>query len=250
MKIKTRKDLIEYCLRNLGKPVIEINVSCEQIEDRIDDAIQRFEEEYHDGLVRNFYKHKITATDVQNNYITIPDRIIYLTRALPFNNNGGSLFDLEFQLYDSDVFHLIGGLHGGNVTGFDVTSYILTNQYLALIDQKFNSNLNVEFSKYENKVGFHEKNILREGNWIVLEVYETKDPEDYPRIYNNEFIKKYATALIKAQWGRNLSKFADIQMPGGVTFSGREILDDAMNEIEQIEEDLKLKDRPTSIFMG
>jgi len=246
--ITSRIGLSDYCLRALGHPVIEINLDDDQIEDRIDEAIQFFQEYHSDAIVRHFRKHQVTADDITNEYITLPENMLFVTRVLPIKGVGSSsdIFSLDYQLHLNDLY----GLRDPG----DLVSYELTKQYMSLIDMKINGvTEQITFSRHMDRllIEFRWGTDITEGQYIVLEGYQTIDPETYTDVYNDMFLKRYCTALFKRQWGLNLSKFEGIQLPGGITLNGRQILDDANQEIEKLEEQVRLNyEMPPDFFVG
>lgn len=250
MAVRSREDLKDYCLRKLGAPVIEINVDVDQIEDRIDEALQFYQEFHSDATVRTYYKHQATALDVQNEYITLPESILYVAKMFPITasyNNTIGMFDIKYQIMLNDIANL------QNFAG-DLAYYDQMQQYLSMIDLKLHGTPQVQFSRRQNRLyvfGDFADQDIKEGDYIILEVYQIIDPEQYDFVYDDRFLKKYATALIKRQWGANLIKFEGMQLPGGVMLNGRQIFDDANQEIDKIEEDMRLEyELPPDFFMG
>ena len=245
----SRDELIEYCLRRLGAPVIEINVDPDQIEDRIDEALEFYQEFHSDAVVKTYYKYLVTAEDVTNEYITIPSNIIYLSRLFPVSNSSSSVnfFDVKYQMMLNDITDL------QNFAG-DLAYYEQLQQYLSLIDMKLNGTPQVSFSRRQNRLyifGDFADGDIKAGDYIIAEVYQIIDPDTFTSIYNDKFVKNYATALIKRQWGANLIKFEGMQLPGGVTLNGRQIYEDAMTDIEKIEEAVRLEQElPPDFFVG
>jgi len=245
----TRDELIDYCKRRLGEPVIEVNVALEQIEDRIDDAIGFYQEFHADATIKTYLKHLVTSTDVTNKYIDIPSSVIYLTKLFPIitSGNNSNFFDIKYQMMLNDVADM------GTFIG-DLMYYEQMQQHLALIDQKLNGVPQVTFARRSNKLHIHgewQDGDIKAGDYLVFEVYQTLDPDTNTSVYNDRFIKAYSTALIKRQWGANLIKFEGMQMPGGVMLNGRQIFDDAVGEIEAMEEKMRLEqEMPPDFFVG
>lgn len=255
-RIQTREDFIDYCLRRLGHPVIEINVDDQQIEDRVDDALQRFLEYGADGSFRVYKTVTITQTMIDNQYIDLntefldPDRILSIVRVLPINSDSTSVnfFDIKYQMRLNDLWDLQTGVG-------DLAYYEQMQQYLSTIDLKLSGHPQIQFQKYGRTLNIWgdlagSKGDLQPGDKIVLECYLEVTPEQ-ERIYDNIFLKEYATALIKKQWGENLIKFEGMQLPGGVTLNGRQIVEDANTEIEKVEQRLYNEyDTPPDFFVG
>lgn len=265
----SRQTLVDYCLRSLGAPVIEINIDDDQLGDRLDEALQFFQEYHSDATIRRFRKYKITAADVTNRYITIPDTYITISRVLPFDANGAGTgdFNIEYQMMLNDIYDLRAPQHS-------MLNYSMTQQHLALIDQMFDGkDQTVRYNRHINKLYIETRwgTDIKEGDYIIFEGYEVIVPRtsqtastygsgydpDAPteststQIYNDMFLKKYLTALIKKQWGINLKKFEGIQLPGGVTLNGQQIYDEAVEEINKLEEEVQLKhEMPPSFYVG
>lgn len=245
----TRQKLIDYCLRALGHPVIEINVDDDQLEDRVDEAIQYYQEYHGDAVVRNLRKHQVTQTDIDNGYIEVPNSANILSINNVFNisnTHTTSIFSVDYQIHLNDIFDL-NAAHGG------IVNYEMTKQYMSLIDRNINGMFEmIEWSRHKNRVNFHSdtlKDML--DQYVILDGYEALDPETYTDVYNDAFLKKYVTVLFKRQWGLNLIKFEGMTLPGGVTLNGRQIFDDAKEEIQQLEETMQLKhEMPPLDFIG
>jgi len=250
-KPNSRQTLIDYCLRNLGAPVIEINVDDDQLEDRLDEAIQFYQEFHGDSVVRTLLKHQITQTDIDNGYIEIASssRMISINNVFNIDNQnaGTSLFSVDYQVHLNDVFDLNGSFGG-------IVNYELTKQYLSLLDRNINGVYEmIEFSRHKNRVNFHSDTLkdLGVGKYVVFDGYATINPTDFTDVYDDMFLKKYTTALFKRQWGLNLIKFEGMQLPGGVTLNGRQIYDDAVQDIEKLEEQVRLQhEMPPLDFIG
>ena len=249
-KPNSREALIDYCMRSLGAPVIEINVDEDQVEDRIDEAIQFYQEYHSDAVVRVYRKHLVTEDDVTNQYIDLPDSLLFVNRIFPFNGNGSNgMFSIDYQIHLNDIFDL--RRHGGNG---GLLHYSMLKQHLSLIDHTVNGMQQIStFSRHQNRLYVEADwtDKICVGQYIIVEGYETVDPDTYTDVYNDRFLKKYATALIKRQWGLNLIKFEGMQLPGGVTLNGRQIYDDAVQDIDKIEEDMQLTyEMPSDFFVG
>ena len=245
-KPTTRATLQDYCLRNLGAPVIEINVDEDQLEDRTDEALQFYQEYHSDGVIREYLKHELTATDITNNYITVADSVTNVVRMLKITGTtGSSLFDMGYHMRLNDIFMLQG-------LGTQTQEYIQSQQKLSLVDHRLNSEEHIRFSRHMNRVHMDEGyGELKAGEFIVLEVMSIIDPAAHADVFNDLYLKKYLTALIKRQWGANLMKFQDFQLPGGITLNGRQIYEDAIEEIQGLEEECRLIwAMPDNFLMG
>jgi hypothetical protein len=246
----TRAGLVAYCKRSLGYPVLEINVDDDQVEDRVDEAIQYYQEFHSDASHKTYLKHLITATDIANEYITLDSDIIHVTKMFPLASNfnqGRNFFDIKYQMMLNDMADLV------SFAG-DLAYYEQMQQYLSLLDMKLNGQPQVQFSRRQNRLyifGDIADDDVKEGEYIIAEVYRTIDPETFTSIYNDMWLKEYTTALIKRQWGQNLIKFEGMQLPGGVTLNGRQLFDDATNEIERLRERIRLEfEMPVDFFVG
>ena len=314
----TRQKLIDYCLRALGHPVIEINVDDDQLEDRVDEAIQYYQEYHGDAVCRNLRKHKVTNSsltvassagfsagqtitggtsgakaviasipnsttirydnvnvtgtaftaetitsddststtvsavtkgDIELGYIEVPNSANILSINNVFNvsnTHTTSIFSVDYQIHLNDIFDL-SAAHGG------IVNYEMTKQYLSLIDRNINGMYEmIEWSRHKNRVSYHSYTLSKLLNqFVILDGYEAINPETYTDVYNDAFLKKYTTALFKRQWGLNLIKFEGVVLPGGVTLNGRQIFDDAKEEIQQLEETMQLKhEMPPLDFIG
>lgn len=249
----TRNNLIDYCLRALGEPVLEINVDPDQIEDRVDECIQYFIQYNADGIRRAYTSHTVTQTDLDNDYIAITDDVVQVLRVLPLGDIGNTsfnMFDASYQM----MFDMIN--QGFNVAG-DLAYYEQMQQHLSLLDMKLNGHVQMHWSRYNNKLyifGDMNDGDIAVGDKIVMEVFKEVRPDATginSTIYDNIFIKEYTTALIKRQWGQNLIKFEGMQLPGGVTLNGRQLYDDAMQDIERLQERLRSEfEAPVDFFVG
>lgn len=320
MAISSRQGLIDYCLRRLGFPVIEINVDDDQVEDRIDDALQYFQEYHFDGVERLYLTHKVTTAelkfsglsapsfqnnemligntsgatcilytlsgttaritnvkgvfttgetvtgstsgfsralaatsfytpgDIQNGYLPLPDSVIGVIRVLPVNgpssgmNNRNNMFDLIYQFRLNDMYNLLSA---------DMVYYTQVQQHLSMLDMLLVGDRSFKYNRKMDKmyVDMNWEEVLNPDDFIVIECYRILDPSTYTQVYDDMFLKRYATALIKRQWGENMKKFGGIQLPGGVILNGKEIYDEAVEEITTIENEMQLKSELPIDFM-
>ena len=243
----SRQELADYCLRALGAPVVEINIDDDQLGDRIDEAFQFYREYHSDATIRRYRKHQVTATDVTNEYIDIPETFIHISRVLPFQVTGGAGdFNVEYQIMLNDIYDL----RGPN----SVLHYAMSQQHLALVDTLFDGkDQTVRFNRHMNRLFIETRwgTDVKAGEFVIIEGYETVDPATFTDVYNDIFLKKYLTALIKRQWGTNLKKFGGLQLPGGVEINGQQIYDEANEEIKEIEEQMRSRyEMPPLDFMG
>ena len=246
----TRDELIEYCKRRLGDPVLEINVDDDQVEDRVDEALQYYQEFHSDATVKTYLKHLVTATDVSNGYIPISSDVIFLSRLFPIASSfsySHNFFDIKYQMMLNDIADM------QNFAG-DLAYYEQLQQYLSVLDMTLNGTPQVTFSRRQGRLYVHgdfEDKDNKEDDYIIAEAYQIIDPNTHTSVYNDMWLKDYTTALIKEQWGMNLIKFEGMQLPGGVTINGRQLFDDARQEIESLRERIRLEhEMPADFFVG
>jgi hypothetical protein len=246
-KPTSRQELADYCLRALGAPVLEINIDEDQIEDRIDEALQFYQEYHSDAVVRTFLKHQVTQEDYDNNYITLPDELLSVLRVLNLSSgDAADMFSVKYQMFLNDLY----GLRKPD----SLVNYEMTKQYMNAIELILTgSTQQIIFSRHMNRLSIQDdwKNYVQIGQYIIVEGYQTIDPNEYTNVYNDMLLKKYLTALLKKQWGTNLLKFEGMTLPGGVTINGRAIYEDAIADIEKIETDFDTKyQMPADFYMG
>jgi hypothetical protein len=253
----TRQGLIDYCLRKLGYPVLEINVDDDQIDDLVDDAIQYFNERHFDGIERVYLKHKLTSEEKttirtgvstssttsgvgitaisfeeSNNFIKLPDTVIGVFNVFKSDANtiSSGLFNIKYQLFLNDLYYY-GAL--------DLLNYAMVKTHLEDISRILTPDVQLRFNKKQHRLYLDiDWAMVSENTYIIIDCFRIVDPSDFPKVYNDWWMKKYLTALIKRQWGQNLIKFNGVQLPGGITLNGRQIYDDAILEIEKLEEKL------------
>lgn len=229
----TRAEFKQWCLRKLGKPVIEINVDDDQVEDRIDEALSYYWDYHFDGTERLFYKHQITQNDIDNRYITIPENIIGAIRVFNLSSNTlstGNMFSAQYQF-------VLNHLH--DLVDYNVVHFYMSMAHIQFMEEILAGEQPIRYNRHVNKLYIDtDWNRLSVGNYIVVEAYQIVDPNTYTDVWKDRWLQNYATAKIKYQWGSNLTKFEGMQLPGGVTFNGQQILQDAAQEIEKLEEDM------------
>lgn len=247
MSTASRDQLKEYALRRLGQPVITINVDDQQLEDRLDDALQLFAEYHFDGVEKRYYKYEVTQQDLDRfeadplngGYIEtnqIDPGIISIIRIFSVGGSNINMFDIRYQMALYDFY----GIRSGYM---DLANYTIYQQNLSLINHILNPDKSLRFSRVTNKlyINMNWTDEVSAGDFLVFECYTVLDPEVNNEIYNDRLLKKYYTELVKRQWGQNLSKFDNIQLPGGVAFNGRELYEQANTEITKIEEEVQLR---------
>jgi hypothetical protein len=242
--ITNREDFTKYCLRRLGFPVIDINVDDDQVQERIDDAIQYWQDYHFDGLQKTYYIHKITQEDVDNKYLNLTSvkdasnnstEVVGITRIFPIQDSQSSInmFDLRYQLRLNELY---------DFTSASYINFTLTQQHLRSLELMFTGEVPIRYQRHMQRLfidwawGASEAPV---GTTVIAECYTTINPDYYGNIYNDRWLKEYATELIKKQWGSNLKKFGGMQLPGGVTLNGDQIYKDAEVEIRRLEEDME-----------
>lgn len=248
--VSSRQGLIDHCLRRLGEPVIEVNVDPDQIEDRVDDTLQLYQEYHSDATQRRYYSYQFTQADLDNAYIELPTSTLFVIRALPITQSYAatrSFFDIKYQMMLNDMAQM------GTYIG-DLAYYEQMQQYVSLLDGMLSGAPQVSFQRNQNRLAWFsdmKDQDIRVGDYVVLEMYTIVDPETHTKVYNDMFVKDYTTQLIKQQWGTNLSKFEGMQLPGGITMNGRQIYDDATVELEKLKENMRLEhELPPYFFVG
>lgn len=229
----TRTEFKEYCLRALGKPVIDINVADEQAEDRIDQAL-RFYWDYHfDGSEKIYYKHQLTQDNIDNQYIELPENIIGVVKIFELGDpatSSGDIFNIRYQIALNDLYTL---------TNVGLLNYYMTMEHLSLVQEMLVGRTPIRYNRHRNRLQIDkDKNSLRVDDFILVEAYEVVDPTLYTDVWSDRWLQYYTSQLIKRQWGSNLTKFEGLQLPGGVTFNGAKIYDDAQAEIQKLEEEM------------
>ncbi len=260
-KPSTRQELINYCLRRLGAPVLEINVDDDQIDDLVDDALQYFQERHFDGVERMYLKYKITQDDLDrgrakntsgpgivtttatsvidgqtksfnfyetSNYIQVPDSVIGIEKIFKFDTSSISagMFSIKYQLFLNDLYYF---------NSVELLQYAMVKTYLEDIDFLLSTDKQIRFNKRQDRlyldIDWGSQSL---DNFMIIDCYRILDPNSFTQVYNDSFLKRYLTALIKRQWGQNLIKFRGIKLPGGIEMNGREIYDDAEKELDSI----------------
>lgn len=278
MKPSSRQELIDYCLRRLGAPVLEINVDDDQIDDLVDDALQYFYERHFDGVEKMYLKYQLTEDDLNrgkadapnqvgitttvgissingvqktfnfyesSNYIQVPDSVIGIERVWKFDTSSisGGMFSIKYQLFLNDLYYF---------NSVELLQYAMVKSYLEDIDFLLTTDKQIRFNKRQNRLYLDiDWSSQTAGKFIVIECYRILDPNSFTKVYNDSFLKKYLTALIKKQWGQNLIKFRGVRLPGGIELNGREIYEDAERELEDIKQRMTLEyELPPLDFIG
>ena len=252
----TRETLKQYCLRNLGKPVIDINVDDDQVEDRIDEALQYFAQYHVDGVERMYLKYEVTQADVTrmttdssesitedsvttawktgNNFLVVPSSVISVVNVFPLSDRANlNMFDVRYQLRLNDLY---------DFSSTSIVHYQMTMQHLDFLDHILVGEKPMRFNQLSNRlyVDMDWGTDITAGEYLIFEVYRKVDPDTYTDLYDDLYLKRYTTALIKRQWGQNLSKFSGTAMLGGVTLNGPELFSSAIDEQSKLEEEIRL----------
>ena len=262
-KPASRTQLVDYCLRKLGAPVLEINLDDDQIDDSVDDAIQLFNERHFDGVERMFLKYKITQADLDrgrakgtdgvgivtttatstniagygtttsnwyetSNFLQVPDSVVGVEKIFKFDTStiSGGMFSIKYQLFLNDLYYF---------NSVELLQYAMVKSYLEDIDYLLTTDKQIRFNKRQDRLYMDiDWGAENPGNWLILDCYRALDPTSFTQVYNDPFLKMYLTSLIKRQWGQNLIKFRGVKLPGGIELNGREIYDDAERDIEAL----------------
>lgn len=274
-KPSSRQQLIDYCLRKLGAPVLEINVDDDQIDDLVDDALQYFQERHFDGVERMYLKYQITQEDIDRgrgkdkngvgvvtttgtsttgqtfdfyeaaNYIQVPDSVIGIEKIFKFDTSSisGGMFSIKYQLFLNDLYYF---------NSVELLQYAMVKSYLEDIDFLLTPDKQIRFNKRQNRLYIDiEWGAQTPGTYMIIDCYRILDPNDFTKVYNDSFLKKYLTLLIKKQWGQNLIKFRGVKLPGGIELNGREIYDDAQRELDELRQRMAVEyELPPYDFIG
>jgi hypothetical protein len=230
----TRNEFKQYCLRKLGAPVIEINVDDDQVDDRIDEALRYYWDYHFDGSEKIYYKHQVTAQDMVNKYITMPDNVIGAISVFSLGDpsvRADDLFNIRYQIALNDLYSL---------TSVSMIPYFMVMEHLSLISEMLVGKIPIRYNRIKNLVylDMDWNAQVKIGEYLLIEAYEVVDPVVYSGVWAERWLQNYATAKIKYQWGSNLTKFVDMQLPGGVRFNGQQILKDAEQEIAKMEDEM------------
>lgn len=229
----TRAAFKEYCMRGLGRPVIEINVSDDQVEDRLDEALSYYADYHFDGSLPVYYKYQVLQADINNRYLTLPPNIIGAVKVFPVSDPSirvDDLFNIRYQIALNDLYSL---------TTISMVPFVTTMTHLSLIEEILVGQQPIRFNRHMNILYLDtDWASIVEGQFLIVEAYQVVSPDEYPLIWSDRWLYRYASALIKKQWGSNLTKFDGMQLPGGVKFNGAKILADAMRDQEQLEHEM------------
>lgn len=228
----TRAEFKEYCLRKLGKPVIEINVDDDQVDDRIDEALKYFWDYHFDGADKIYYKYQITQQDIDNKYVPMPENVIGVVNLFEIGQalNTNNLFNIRYQIALNDLYTL---------TSVSMVPYYMALQHVQFLEMMLVGKQPIRYNRHVNRLYIDmDWNIINVGDHIIAEAYQVIDPDTYTRAWNDRWLARYAECLIKQQWGQNLKKFEGMQMPGGLKFNGQKIYDEATQERAELEHEM------------
>ena len=251
----TKATLKEYCLRALGKPVIDINVDDDQVDDRIDEAVQYFAQYHVDGVERMYLKYLVTAADITrmttdtdesvtansvttaykraDNFLVVPSSVISVVNVFSLSDRANlNMFDVRYQLRLNDLY---------DFSSTSIVHYEMTMRHLDFLDHILVGEKPMRFNHLSNRlfIDMDWGTDITAGEYLIFEVFRKLDPDTYTDIYDDIYLKRYATALIKKQWGQNLSKFSGTAMLGGVTLNGPELFSTALTEQQKLEEEIR-----------
>jgi hypothetical protein len=229
---QSREDFKDYILRKIGAPVIEINVSEEQVEDRVDEAISFWRDYHYNGSQLVYLKHEITQTDKDNGYITLPQQLLGISKVFDFDTSismGGGMFNVQYQFVLNNI---------QDMTSYSMTNYYMTMQHIEFMQELLVGKPLIRYNKHVNKLFIdnrHERWVV--GSYIIIEAYDIVDADAYADVWTDRWLQNYAAVLVREQWGLNLTKFTNMQLVGGVSFNGEQILSEARAEREKMEEE-------------
>jgi hypothetical protein len=230
----SREEFKALCFRQLGEPVIKVNVDDVQAEDAITIAVQYFQEFHYDGTEKSYLKHQITAQDIANGYVQMAEGVNSVTQIFPVGGTNQSMtfFDLRYQLRLNDLWDL---------SSTSYVNYALTMQHLRTLDMIFSGETPIDYNKISNRLYIHWdwSNDIEQGQWIIVQSRVVTDPNAYSLFWNDRMLKALGTAYIKKQWGNNMKKFGGMQLPGGITMNGQQVFDEAVSEIKDLEQTIR-----------
>tara|TARA_R110000787_G_scaffold29116_2_gene79183 strand:+ start:318 stop:1082 length:765 start_codon:yes stop_codon:yes gene_type:complete len=249
----SRTDFKNYCLRKLGSPVIEINVADVQLEDRIDEGLQKWSDYHFDGSSRYYWKHELSQVDIDRQWIEVSDEYIGIERILPPTSMRGTsgMWSFKYQYMMNDMPHLAKG---------NMNNFAISMQNLDMIDELFNSRgQNIRFNRHTDRLyldlvwpgaASSQPDIIL-GDTIIIVGHRKTDPDTYPDVWNDMWLKKYCTELFRYQWGSNLIKLQGVALPGGVTLNGEAILSEAKENLQLLNEEMSLNfELPMDFFVA
>lgn len=227
----SRAEFKDYCLRKLGFPVIQINLSDEQIEDRIDEAIDFYRDYHYDGSQLVYLKHQLTQTEIDQGWIPVDTNLLGITRIFDFSSSvsgGSGMFNVNYQFVLNNV---------NDITGYSVQNYYMSMSHLQFLQEILVGKPMIRYNRRIDKLYIDvDKGQMHEGMYLILEAYDIIDPDVYSDFWKDRWLQNYATVLIKENWGSAITKYDGMQMVGGTTFNGQQILSEAREDRQRMEE--------------
>lgn len=241
----SRAEFTENCLRKLGKPVIEINVDDDQVSDRIDEALLYYWDYHFDGSEKTYYKYQITETDKTNKYITMPENIIGVVNIFDLGSTLGvnNLFNIRYQIALNDLYTL---------TSVSMVPYYMAMNHVQFLEQMLVGKQPLRYNRHTDKLYLDmDWDRIAADEWLVVEAYQVVNPDTYTDAWADRWLLRYAACLIKQQWGQNMKKFEGMKLPGGLTFNGQKIYDEATQERAELEREMIYSySLPATDFIG
>jgi len=227
----TREEFKDWILRKLGAPVIQINVADEQVDDRIDEAIDFWRDYHYNGSQLVYLKHQITQDDIDNGYITLPSQLLGISGIFNLNTSistGSGIFNVQYQFVLNNL---------EDITGYNITNYYMAMQHMEFLQEMLVGKPMIRYNKHVNKLFIDGSTAMTVGNYIIIEAYDVIDSDTYSDVWTDRWLQNYSSALVREQWGLNLTKFSGMQLVGGVAFNGEQILAEAREDRMRMEEE-------------
>lgn len=227
-----RQEFIEYILRKIGAPVIQINVSEEQVEDRVDEAVSFWRDYHYNGSQLVYLKHQITQQDKDQGYVKLPEQLLGISKIFDLDTSismGTGIFNVNYQFVLNNLT---------DITGYSIQNYWMTMSHISFLQEWLVGKPMVRYNKHVNRLYIDtDSSSWNVGSYIIIEAYDIIDPDAYSDVWGDRWLQNYASVLVREQWGLNLTKFTNMQLVGGVSFNGEQILAEARAEREKMEED-------------
>jgi hypothetical protein len=241
---KNRNEFKEFCLRKLGKPVLEINVDEDQVDDRVDEALKYYYDYHFDGSEKVYIAHQLTASDITNKYIALPDNIWGAVEIFPIGNaiQSNNMFNIRYQFTLNELYSL---------TSISLIPYYMSMWHLAQMEELLVGKQPIRYNRNANLIYLDMSwDMVTEGAYIIIVAYQVIDPNLYVRAWSETLLQRLATALIQESWGRNLTKFEGLSLPGGMKFNGRSVLEEAQREIKLVKQEIRDSGLPAGDMIG
>ena len=227
----TREEFKDWILRKLGAPVIQINVADEQVDDRIDEAVDFWRDYHYNGSQLVYLKHQITQDDIDNGYVTLPSQLLGISGIFNLNTSisaGSGIFNVQYQFVLNNL---------EDITGYNITNYYMAMQHMEFLQEMLVGKPMIRYNKHVNKLFIDGSTAMTVGNYIIIEAYDVIDADTYSDVWSDRWLQNYSAALVREQWGLNLTKFSGMQLVGGVAFNGEQILAEAREDRMRMEEE-------------